>query len=166
MGCASHPVLCPSCNDSIVAGWAGFNLLISSELPSFCLLLVDELWRVRTWTDELHWPTMGEASSSHLVPGMQQDVCLAGGGGERDWPSVLITQLGKYPCFLTAGPSSWEGLSGGFVLTTSTCEGVQMSVNIYIASVTGLQCALALSECSWPAEDERSSFCFPSNCFC
>lgn len=33
----------------------------------------------------------GAASSSHLVPGMQQDMRLAGGGGEQDCPSVLVT---------------------------------------------------------------------------
>lgn len=170
MGCASHLILRTGSSDKSCGRlscvqpadqWRTTQFLFA--FGRLVLMGEDLDW----WAELTH---RGAASSSHLVPGTQQDMRLAGGGGEQDCPSVLITQLGKvllFPhcrAFLTRtvwwfcfdNQYLWRG--------ADICE--DLLVNICIASVTGLQCVLALSECGWPAEDKRPSFYFPSNCFC
>lgn len=75
----------------------------------------------------------GELWGCFIIPPGARDAAGHASGWRRGWaglPQCASNNWERYPCFLTAGPSWREGLSSGLVLTTSTCEGVQMFVKI------------------------------------
>lgn len=104
------------------SAWVQLTSGVYSAFPHLCPVGFDRWGLVLvSWTD-LPWgcfitpPGARECSS----------MCLAGGAGEQDCPSVLITKLGKMPLFPHGRALLMRRTVCGLVVTASTWEGMLM----------------------------------------